>query len=294
MGLEFAEQRVLRIHAQFVAPRVGNHGDATCLRDPPHRVAQRGPAVLDEARLAFDQVLAEHLVRAGADAGLYQVAGKVRAGNQLRVAGIVQRALEGILDTDFGQAFGHFVRPRDAAIARGGQAAHQRAVLGVDAEADDVHRQAGKGDRDLHARQKRQADGPRGITGPMLSVDDVVVSERPQLDSVSLGARGQSLGGQRAVRHTGMAVQIGVGPGGREFHQLIVGSAAGSDGTPALLQPGSSAVVHALDRPVGRIVSAPDGSPVPAGCLSAHTASRRGPGARHGCVRPASAAGGAP
>jgi hypothetical protein len=91
---------------------------------------------------------------------------------------------------------------------------HQRLVVGIKAQPDDVHRGACKRNRNLGAGQIGQAQCKGGITRALLAADFIVIGQCPQLDTIGLGPSGQSLGLQRAVGHARMTVQVGVGPGG--------------------------------------------------------------------------------
>jgi len=94
--------------------------------------------------------------------------------------------------------------------ARGLQPGAQRGVVGVEAQADDVHRHIGEGDRDLAAGQVVQAEFARSLRRPVLAADLVVVGQGPQLDALLTGAPRQHLGLQCAVRDGRVAVEIGV------------------------------------------------------------------------------------
>ena len=59
--LELGEQRVLLGWRELVARRMRDHRHAAGMRDPAHRIAERGPAMRHEAGLALDQVPAKHL-----------------------------------------------------------------------------------------------------------------------------------------------------------------------------------------------------------------------------------------
>ena len=76
-----------------------------------------------------------------------------------------------------------------------------------------MHRRVGEGDRDLDAGEIRQAGGVRRGARALLAAELVVVGERPELDAVGLGARGERLGLERAVGDGRMAVQVGVHDG---------------------------------------------------------------------------------
>ena len=95
VALELGEERVLLGRRELVARRMGDDRDAAGIADPGHRVLQRRPAVRHEARLAFDQEAAEHLLRVGADAALDQVAREVGARDEVGVADVAQRAFVG-------------------------------------------------------------------------------------------------------------------------------------------------------------------------------------------------------
>ena len=80
----------------------------------------------------------------------------------------------------------------------------------VKAQAHDVHRLVGEGDRNFGASQVRQA--LRTGCGPsaVLPAYFVVVGQRPQFHTVGLGAFSQGFGGEGAVGDDGVAVQVGV------------------------------------------------------------------------------------
>ena len=117
-----------------------------------------------------------------------------------------------------------FLRALAAPVARGGQAARQLRVIGVEPQAHDMYRGIDKGDRDLHAREVVHAQCLGRRRGTVLAADLVVIGQRPQLHAVAMGARGQCLGRERAVGDDGMAMQVGVE---QMRHQGIVGCAPG-------------------------------------------------------------------
>ena len=49
------------------------------------------------------------------------------------------------------------------------------------------------------------------VAGALLAADLVVIGQRPQLDAVGRGARGDRFGFERAVGNGRVAVQVGVG-----------------------------------------------------------------------------------
>ncbi len=83
---------------------MGNHRNTTSVTDPLHGFLQACPAVWDITWFAFGEEFSEHFGRVAAHTGLNQVPSKVGARNQLRVAHILQGALVGVQDADFGQA----------------------------------------------------------------------------------------------------------------------------------------------------------------------------------------------
>ena len=210
MGLEFAEQRIFFVGREPVASRVGNHGDATCIGDPLHRVLQAGPAVRHVAWFAFGEVFAEHFRRVAADTRVHQVPRKVGPRNQFGVAHITQSALVGIQDADLGQTIRHFLCAFAAATAGAAQTFGQRGVVSIEAQAHDVHGLVGKGDRNFCPCQEGQALSPGCCQGASQTRYLVVVGQCPKLHTVGFGAFSQSFGGEGAVRHDGVAVQVGV------------------------------------------------------------------------------------
>jgi hypothetical protein len=212
--LEFEEQRVLLVGRELVAARVRDHGHALGGGDPVHRVLQRGPAVRHVAGLAFGEELAKHLGGVAAVALLDQEAREVRARDEFGVADELQRAFVGAVDADLGQPLGHFLRALAAAAARVVQALRHRGVVGVEAQADDVHGFVREGHRDLGAGEIAHAVGAGRGGGAVLAADFVVVGEGPELDPVGGRARGQRFGRQCAVGDHGVAVKIGIENGG--------------------------------------------------------------------------------
>ena len=176
-----------------------------------------------EAGLAVGQVLAEDLRGVAAGADLDDVAREVGARDQVRVADIFQRALEGAVNADPGQLGGHLAGAALAPAAGRLQAAAQSGVVLVEAQADDVHRLVGEGHRDLHAAQEGHACGVGGGAGAGDAADLVMVGQGPQLHPVGAGPGGQILGAERAVGHDRVAVQVGVEEAGA-VHRAIVGA----------------------------------------------------------------------
>ena len=79
------------------------------------------------------------------------------------------------------------------------QALAQLGVVSVKTQPDDVHRLAGKGDRDFSARQVMHALRLGRGSRALLAADFVMVRQRPQLHAVGMGALGQRFRGQGAV-----------------------------------------------------------------------------------------------
>ncbi len=217
---EFGKQRVFLGGGELVARRVRDHGHAAGLRDPAHRVAQRGPAVRHVAGLAFGEEAAEYLGRIAAHACLDEEAREMRAGDEFGIAHVAQRAFVGIADADPRELLRHLPRALAAAAARVGQAPHQLRVVRVEAEPDDVHRGADEGHRDLHAGEVVHALRGRCGHGAVLAAHFVVVGQGPQLDAVGARPLRQCLGRERAVGHHGVAMEVGVQSG---RHGIIVG-----------------------------------------------------------------------
>jgi hypothetical protein len=80
----------------------------------------------------------------------------------------------------------------------------------IDAEADDVDRDASKRDRNLGTGDVGQVDLAGRFDGLHLSAQFIVVRQRPQAHPVGLGPPRECFGCECAVRNDGMAVQIGV------------------------------------------------------------------------------------
>ena len=232
---ELGEQRVLLGRREAVAAGVGDDGDAAGLADPAHGVAQARPAVRHEAGVAFGQVAPEHGMGVGADAALDEEAGEVRSRDELGVADVALCPFVGARDADLRQPFGHLARALAAAAARGRQAGIQGLVVGVEAQAHDVHGDAGEGDRDLGAGQVVHAQRQRRVACALLAAEFIVVGQRPQFHAVGMGALGQRFGGEGAVGDVAVAVEVGVDQvHGRILRSFIApASACGRSARPA-------------------------------------------------------------
>ena len=134
----------------------------------------------------------------------------MRACDQLGVAGVLERAVEGAAQAHLGQTVGHLAGALATAAARGGQPVAQLGIVGVEAQADDMHGDAGKADRDLAAAQVVQPQRTRRGGCAHLTVDLVMIGQCPQLHPIAVRALGQFFGMQGAVGDDGMAMQVGV------------------------------------------------------------------------------------
>ncbi len=215
MVLEFGEQRELLVGAEAVAPGVGDHRHAAGAGDPAHGVAQACPFVGDKAGLAIGQVFAEHRIGVRAEASFHNVAGKVGARDQIGVAHIFHGAFECARDAGTRSRSALIWRARSSRPPRVARKPSTSAGVGVvKTQADDVHRFAREGDRNLGAGEVRA--GPvlaGGSHGAGLSAHFIVVGQCPEFNAVVFGALGQHFGGERAVGDVGVAVEIGVGVG---------------------------------------------------------------------------------
>ena len=99
-------------------------------------------------------------------------------------------------------------------------------VLGIKSQSNDVHGLTCKGDRNLGAREVLHAVRSCSCGRTLLSPDFVVVGQGPQLDAVGMCPCGQGFGCECAVRHHGVAVQIGVQDGGAHKMNCRRGRAA--------------------------------------------------------------------
>ena len=135
----------------------------------------------------------------------------MRARDQIRVADVAQRAFKRPFDAHGCKTGGHVTRPLQTAAPGGGKAGLQRGVVSVKTQADDVHRFAGKADRDFCAAQVVHAQRQRGVAGALLAAEFVVVGQRPQLHAFGMRTRSQVFWRQRAVGDIAVAVEVGVG-----------------------------------------------------------------------------------
>src|SRR5690606_6416147 len=116
-GAELADQRIERRCTEPIARRMREHRDAAGIDDPADRVAQRRPAVRNEAGLAFDQVAAEYLAQVAANTLLDEEAREVRAADHRRIRHMAKRAFVGALDAGGRELLAHFARTRIAPAA---------------------------------------------------------------------------------------------------------------------------------------------------------------------------------
>nr|GEU28413.1 hypothetical protein [Tanacetum cinerariifolium] len=206
--LELVEQLALRQLAEAVAARVGDHGNTARAADPAHGFGQRAPGMGHVAGPAFGQIFFKDFGNVGAGANIDQVARKVGARHQVRVAHELERALVGAVDAGQRQLARDFAAAVVAPRAGAGQAFRQLAVVLVDMKADDVHGFLGPGDGNFHARHKPHAllDGRHAGGGNPAHL--VVVGQRPHVHAALARVLGH--GGRRhdAVGNVGMAVQV--------------------------------------------------------------------------------------
>ena len=146
-------------------------------------------------------------------ASFHDVAGEMGAGDQIGVAHVFHGAFERTRNTGLGQLIAHLLGALRAARPGGAQTFEQGGVGVVKAQADDVHRGAHERNRNLGAGEKGQALLAGGGHGTVQSAGFIVVGQRPQLHAVGFGSLGELFGGQCAVGHDGVAVEIGVDKG---------------------------------------------------------------------------------
>ena len=119
---------------------------------------------------------------------------------------------------DYWAEFGHirkvkqslFLGALAAAAPRGRQALRELGVVGVKPQAHNVDGGACKGDRNFGAREVSHALRVGCGGGAVLAADLIMVCQRPQFDTVGLGAFGQGFGGQGSIGHHRVAVEVGI------------------------------------------------------------------------------------
>src|SRR5258708_33040407 len=114
---ELREKRMQLGLGELVAARVRNDGDSAACAYPAHGVPERGPLVLDETGLAFDEVALKHALHVRRLPGLDEVPCKMGTADKVRVLGVDFRPREGAGDAGGGQRFAHFRRPLRAPFA---------------------------------------------------------------------------------------------------------------------------------------------------------------------------------
>ena len=204
---------MLFVGREAIAGGVGHHGDTLCLGDPANGFLQAGPALGHVPGLAIGQVVLEHLGDVLADAGLHQMACKVGARDQGRVAHIAQCAFVGVGDAHGLQLAAHLLGAWAAAVAQVGQTLLQRRMFRINAQPDDVHAGLGKADGDFDPGQKVQPLRGGRLLGGRDAGQLIVVGQRPQRDAGRAGALRQLCGREGSIRKRGMAVKVGMEPG---------------------------------------------------------------------------------
>ena len=175
----------------------------------------------DIAGFAFGQIAPEDFIGVAANPGLHQKTCKVGARDQLGVARVAQRAFVGPGNARFFQQTPHFSGARAAAIAGVVQALCQFCVVGIKAQAHDMHAAACVADGNFSACHIVQTCSLGCCGCAVLAADFIVIGQRPQLHPSRSGTLGQLLGRQSAVGDDRVAVEIGVQIG--FGHGFIVG-----------------------------------------------------------------------
>ena len=217
---EFVEQGGELERRVLVAAWMGDDGHAAGAAYPAHGLGQGSPLHGHVARAIVAQELVENRLHVGAVAGLDQVAGEMRAADELGVARERQGALVRARHAHAGQALAHAAGAVGAAGARLAQAFDERGVGRVESQAHDVHRVAGPRHGDFDAGHEAHVDFARGLGRLGQAADLVVVGEGPDVHAIGVRAQRHLARRERAVRDGGMAMQVDIGASA--FHEAIV------------------------------------------------------------------------
>ncbi len=195
---------------ETISGRVRNHRHAAGADDPADGVTKCRPAMRDVTRLALDQEAAEDFTGVPAYAPLDQKARKVRAREHRGIAGVAQRAFPGTRDARVRQRPGNAPCAFLASSTRRRQPVHERAICGIDMQAENVHRFIAPADRNLYAGDKSdaQTSGFHARFGDAAKL--IMVGECKQAHAVLDGATHHGRRCQRAVGNAGMAVQVSI------------------------------------------------------------------------------------
>ena len=206
-GIEELDECLMR-HA--IARRMRQHGKPAGIKNPAHRLIQRGPDVFDVTGFARHQITLEHLARVTGKAALDDIARKVRAPQQRRVAAITHGALEGVVNARLCERLRHLASTIVAAGAHLFEALLERQIIRVDPQTQHMNGVGFPRDRHLHTRNEHKTQALRlGLCfGEPTQV--VVIGQREDLNTVGMGTTHQIGGPQGAVGINGMAVKIGV------------------------------------------------------------------------------------
>jgi hypothetical protein len=139
MSFEFKEQGIFFIGCQSVTGWVSHHGLTTCLENPANGIAQAGPTVRNEPGLAFGQETSKYFRGVMASTDFYQVPCKVSSGDETRVAGLSQSALEGPFNASLFEACGHLLCTIETTFPSGLKALDQDGILDFKTEAHNMH-----------------------------------------------------------------------------------------------------------------------------------------------------------
>src|SRR3979490_3428666 len=113
---ELREKRVQLGLGEIVAARVRDEGDSAACAYPAHRVTEGGPAVRDEAGVAFNEHGLEHALYVRRASRLHQVAREMRAADEAGVLGVDLRSCETVGNAGRGERLAPFFPPRRPAF----------------------------------------------------------------------------------------------------------------------------------------------------------------------------------
>ena len=210
MLLKLGEQRKLQRRGEVVTRRMRQHRHAARCPNPPQRLTQPGPAMGHESGAAFLEEALKNLVHRSAVPTLDQKPGEVRAGHQLRVGRVRQRAFVSARDAGSRQAFAHLAGPTIAPSSDAGQPFHQRRVIGIHVQPQHMHGFAGKTHRNFDARDVHHPQCFGFGAGFVLASQLIVIRERPDLHAALMRTASQLAGGEAAIRMGRMAVKVNV------------------------------------------------------------------------------------
>ena len=152
----------------------------------------------------------EHRFHVRHDATGNEMAGKVGAADECRVARKLMGAFERTVNADLGQCRGDALRTGVTPGPEPLQASDDCGCAGVEGQTHDMHGVTGEGHRNLHPGHEPDPQLGRRPRGDVEPTQLIVIGERKQFHAVCLRTPHHVGWIEPAVGHGGVAVKVGV------------------------------------------------------------------------------------